>query len=118
MLPRKVFFLRILIHHPTIIIFNSNCHSRVNILNLAATTTNLAQPELLNFCNSIHPLLNKTEGPLEFHFWDTPDMLYLWNLNWTDRARQGEGLRIDDPVFTDHGTRCKGSHVEYEDKEV
>ena len=98
--------------------YDSNCHCRVNFFDLAGTPTQLAEPEPLNFFDSIDALLHETEEPLEAYFWDAPDTPYPWNLYWTDAARQGGGLSIDDPVFADHWTRYKGLHVDCEDQEI
>ena len=80
--------------------YDSNCHCQVN------------------FGHRIDALLNETEEPLEDYFWDVPDISYPWNLYWTDTARQGGGLSINDPVFADRWTRYKGLHVDCKDQEV
>ena len=98
--------------------YDFNCHSRVNFFDLASIPLQLAESEPVNFFDSIDAPLNETDEPLEDYFWDAPDTPYLWNLYWTDAARQGGGLSIDDPVFADHWTRYKGLHIDCKDEEV
>jgi hypothetical protein len=96
-------------------LYDSNRHFRVNFFDLAGTLMQLAEPEPLNFFDSIDALLHETEQPLEAYFCDAPDMPYPWNLHRTDTARPGGGVNIDDPVIADHWTRYKGLHVDCED---
>jgi hypothetical protein len=98
--------------------YNSNCNCQVNFFHLAGMSTQLAEPEHLNFIDRIDALLHETEEPLEAYFWDAPDTPYAWDLYWTNSARQGGGLSIDDPVFADHWTRYNCLHIDSKDQEI
>jgi hypothetical protein len=98
--------------------YDSNSHCRVDFVDLAGIPLQLGEPEPLNFCDRIIALLNEREEPLKDYILDAPDMLYPWNLYWTDTARQEGGLSIHDPVIADHRTRYKGWHIDCEDQEV
>ena len=105
-------------HQATLMPYDSNFHCQVNFFDLSGTPSQLAEPEPFHFFNSIDTLLNETEEPLKDYFWDTPDTPYLWNIYWTDTARQGGGQSVDDPVFADYWTRYKVLHVDCEDQKV
>ena len=70
------------------------------------------EPEPLNALESIEAVLPATfkEEPLEAYFWKQSDVLSPWNLYWTDAARDGSGLDINDPVFGQHWTKYQGLH--------
>src|ERR1700681_2831848 len=95
--------------------YDTNNHGRINFFDLAGIPCTLFEPEPLNIFASIDEILNEPEEPLEAYFWDQPNSPKPWNLYWTEAARNGGGLTIDDPVFGDFWTKYKGMHVECED---
>jgi len=50
------------------------------------------------------------EEPLEAYFWEQSTVPSPWNTYWTDAAREGGGLDMNDPVFGPHWTRYLGAH--------
>ena len=100
--------------------YNANWpeNSRINFFDLAGRTVNLFEPELLNATESIDNILLETEEPLEAYFWDEPQPVSPWNSYWTERAKSGGGLQINDPVFKDFWTKYHRLHVDCWDEEV
>ena len=92
--------------------------SQINYFNLAGRSINLFEIEPLNPFDSIDEILLETEEPLEAYFWDEPQRVSPWNSYWTEAAKSGGGLRIDDPVFKDFRTKYYGLHVDCWDEEV
>jgi hypothetical protein len=98
--------------------YDTNHHGRINFFDLAGVPCTLFEPEPLNAFGSIDEILSEPEEPLESFFWDQPDTPYPWNLYWTEAARDGGGLSINDPVFGDTWTYYKGMHFGCEEDEV
>jgi hypothetical protein len=98
--------------------YDTNHHGRINFFDLAGTPCTLFEPEPLNAFESIDAILHEPEEPLEAYFWDQPDSPYPWNLYWTEAARHGGGLAVDDPVFGDSWTKYKGMHVGCDDWDI
>ena len=92
--------------------------SRINFFDLAGRTINLFEPEPLNAIGSIDDYLLEAEEPLEACFWDEPQSVSPWNSYWTEAAKYGGGLKIDDPVFKNFWTKYYGLHVDCQDEEV
>ena len=80
---------------------NKPAQSRINFFDLAGRTTNPFETEPLNAFNSIDAILLETEEPLQAYFWDETQALSPWNSYWTEAAKQGGGLKMNDPVFKD-----------------
>jgi hypothetical protein len=70
------------------------------------------EPEPLNAFESIEAILAASfeEAPLEAYFWEQSAAPSPWNPYWTDSAREGGGLDINDPVFGPHCTRYAAAH--------
>jgi hypothetical protein len=79
--------------------------SRINIFDLASRTTNLFEPEPLNSFGSIDAVILEPEEPLEAYFWEEPQALSPWSSYWTEAAKYGGGLQINNPVFKDSWTK-------------
>ena len=79
---------------------------------LAGTSCLVFEPEPSNPLKSIEAILAASfeEEPLEAYFWEQPTVPSLWNTYWTDAAREGGGLDINDPVFGPHWTWYTGAH--------
>ena len=92
--------------------------SRINFFDLAGQTTNLFEHEPLNSFNSIDAVILEPEEPLEAYFWEEPQAVSPWNSYWTEAAKYGGGLQINDPVFKDSWTKYYGLHVNCEEEEV
>jgi len=92
--------------------YDSNCTSRTNCFDLAAIPCLVFEPEPLNAFESSEEILTESfkEEPHEAYFWEQSTVPSLWNTYWTDAAREGGGLDIDDPVFGPHWTRYTGAH--------
>jgi hypothetical protein len=50
------------------------------------------------------------EEPHEAYFWEQSTVPSPWNTYWTDAAREGGVLDINDPVFGPHLTQYSGAH--------
>jgi hypothetical protein len=50
------------------------------------------------------------DEPLEVYFWEQTDVPSSWNIYWTDAAREGGGLDIQDPVFGKNWMKYQGLH--------
>jgi hypothetical protein len=87
--------------------YDSNCTSRTNWSDLAGTSCLGFEPESLNAFESIEvvPGTIFEEEPLEAYFWDQSDVPSPWNTYWTDTAREGGCLDINDPGFGQHWTK-------------
>jgi hypothetical protein len=92
--------------------------SRINFFDLAGRTTNLFEPEPLNSFDSIDAVILEPEDPLEAYFWEEPQAVSPWNSYWTEAAKYGGGLQINDPVFKDSWTKYYGLQVNCEEEEV
>jgi len=92
--------------------------ARINFFDLAGQITNLFEHEPLNAFDSIDAILSEPEEPLEEYFWDEPRTVSPWNSYWTEAAKQGGGLKIDDPVFKDFWTKYHGLHVNCWEEEI
>jgi len=70
------------------------------------------KPERSNAFHSIETILAVTleNECLEAYFWEQSDVPYTWNGYWTESAREGESLDINDPVFGQHWTRNIEAH--------
>jgi len=92
--------------------YDSNCISRTNWFDLAGTPCLVFEPHPLNAFNSIEAILAATfeEEPLEAYCWEQSTVPCPWNTYWTDAAREGGGLDINNPVFGPHWTRYSGAH--------
>jgi hypothetical protein len=92
--------------------YDSNCTTQTNWFDLAGTPCLVFEPEPLNTFDSIEAILAATfeEEPLEAYFWEQSTVPSSWNTNWTDAAREGGGLDINDPVFGQHWTKYSGVH--------
>jgi hypothetical protein len=92
--------------------YDSNCTSRTNWFDLAGTPCFVFEPEPLNAFDSIEGVLLSSleEEPFEACFWEQSTVPSPWNTYWTDAARQGGGLSINDPLFGPHWTRYLGAH--------
>jgi len=99
-------------HHIRMQKYDSNCTSRTNWFDLAGTPCLVFEPEPLNAFESIEAILTATfeEEPLEAYFWEQSAVPCPWNTYWTDAAREGSGLDINDPVFGPHLTQYSGAH--------
>jgi hypothetical protein len=99
-------------HHILSQKYDSNCISRINWLDLARTPCFVFEPESLNAFDSIEAVLAVTfeEEPLETYFWEQLTVPSSWNICWTDAAREGGGLAINDPVSGPHWTWYTGAH--------
>ena len=92
--------------------------SGINFFDHAGRTINLFETEPLNAFDSIDGILLETEEPLEAYFWDEPHKVSPWNSYWTEAAKNGGGLRINDPVFKDFWVKYHGLHVNCWEEEV
>jgi hypothetical protein len=92
--------------------YDSNCTSRTNWFDLAGIPCLVFEPEPLNAFESIEAILTASfeEEPLEAYFWEQSAVPSPWNTYWTEAAREGGGLDINDPVFGPHWTRYTGAH--------
>jgi len=92
--------------------YDSNCTFQVNWMDLAGTQCHVFEPEQLNTFESIKAILAApfAEEPLEVNFWEQSDVPFPWSIYWTDVAREGGGLDINDPVCGQHWTRYRGLH--------
>jgi hypothetical protein len=99
-------------HHILMQKYDSNCTSRTNWFDLAGTPSIVFEPEPLNAFESIEAILAASfeEDPLEAYFWEQSTVPSPWNTDWTDAAREGGGLDINDPVFGPHWTRYTGAN--------
>jgi len=52
------------------------------------------------------------EEPLEAYLWELSDVPSPWNTFWTDTAREGGGLDIDDAVVGQFWTKYRRLHFE------
>jgi hypothetical protein len=70
------------------------------------------EPESLNVFDCIEAILAATfeEEPLETYFGAQSTVPSPWNICWTDTARGGGGLAINDTVFGPHWTWYTGAH--------
>jgi len=95
--------------------YDSNCTSRTNWFDLAGTPCLVFEPEPKNAFDSIEDILAATfkEEPLEANLWEQSTVPSPWNTYWTDAAREGGGLNINDPVFGPHWTRYSGAHSSF-----
>jgi hypothetical protein len=91
--------------------YDSNCTSRTNWFDLARTHCTLSGPEPLNGFESIEGLLNTEVDDISLsgYFWEQSDTPYPWNIYWTEAARYGGGLEIDDLVFGNSWSRYWGA---------
>ena len=92
--------------------YDSNCTSRMNWFDLARTPCLVFEPKPLNAFESIKAILAATfeEEPLQAYFWEQLTVPSPWNTYWTDAAREGGGLHINDALFGPHWTRYSGAH--------
>jgi len=99
-------------HHIRMHKYDRNCTSRTNWFDLAGTAGLVFESESLNVFDSIEAILSVTfeEEPLEAYFLEQSTVPSPWNTDWTDAAREGAGLDINDPVFWPHWTRYSGAH--------
>jgi len=99
-------------HHIRMPQYGSNCTSRTNWIDLAGTPCLVFEPEPLNAFESIETILAASLGeePLEAYFWEQSAFSSPWNTYWTDAAREGGGLDINDLVLEPHWTRYTGAH--------
>jgi hypothetical protein len=70
------------------------------------------ETEHLNVYESIQAILLASfeEESLDAYFWEQSAVPSFWNTYWTDTAREGGGLHINDPMFGPHWTRYTGVH--------
>jgi len=108
--PDIISFSTLTDHHIGMHKYNSNCTSLTNWFDLARTPCSLSERKPWNAFDSIEAILAATfkEEPLEAHFFEQSDVPSPWNTYWTDAAREGAGLDINDPVFGQHGTKYSG----------
>ena len=87
--------------------YDSKCPSLTNWFDLAGTPCHVFEPEPLNAFESIEAILTATfqEEPLKAYFWEQSTVTTPWNTYWTEAAREGGGLDINNPVFGPHYTR-------------
>ena len=99
-------------HHIRMYSYDSNCTSRTNWLDLAGIPCLVFEPESLNAFESIEVILTAsfTEEPREADFWEQSAVPSPWNTYWTDAAKEGGGLDINDPLFGPHWTWYTGAH--------
>jgi len=92
--------------------FDSDSTSRTNRFDITGTPGLVFEPESLNTFESIEAILVATfeEEPLIVYFSEQSTVISAWNIYWTDAAREGGGLDINDPVFGPHWTRYLGAH--------
>jgi len=92
--------------------YESNCTSRTNWFDLAGTPCLVFEPEPLNAFDSIEAIVAATfdEEPLEAYFWEQSTVPSPRNTYWTDAAREGGGLDMNNPVLRPHLTRYSGAH--------
>jgi len=102
-------------HHIRMPEYDINCTSRTNWFDLAGTPCLVFEPELLNAFDSIEAIYEATfeKEPLEAYFWEQSTVPSAWNLYWTEAAKEGGGLDINDPAFGAHWTRYLGAHSWY-----
>ena len=88
------------------------CTSRMNWFALAGNPCFVIEPESLNTFDSIEAILTATfkEEPLEDNFWEQPTGPSRWTTFWTDSAKEGGRLDINDPVFCPNWTRYSADH--------
>jgi len=81
--------------------YDSKCTSRINWFDLVGIPCLVFEPEPLNAFESIEAILTATfeEEPLEAYFWEQLTVPSPWNIFWTDTAREGGGLDMNDPMF-------------------
>jgi hypothetical protein len=84
--------------------YDSNWTSRTNWFDLAGISCLVFEPEPLNAFESIEAILTACfeEEPLEAYFWEQSGFPSPWNTYWTDTAREGGGLDINNPMFRPH----------------
>jgi hypothetical protein len=96
---------------------NKSEQSSITFFDLAGQTTCLFEQETFNIFDSINPIITEPEAPLEAHFWHEPQAVSPWNSYWTEAAKNGGGLSINDPVFETFWTKYYGLHINCLDKE-
>jgi len=111
-LPDLISVSTLIDHHIRMHQYDSKCTSRTNWFDLAEVPCLVFEPEPLNVFESIEEILKTSfeEEPLEAYFWEQSAVPSPWNIYWTDAAREGGGLDINNPVFGPHWTRYTGAH--------
>jgi hypothetical protein len=106
-LPDLVSVSKLTYHNIRMHRYDSNCTSQMNWFDLAGTTCLVFEPEPLNAIESIKAILAATfeEEPVEAYFWEQSAVPSPWNTYWTDAAREGGGLDINDAVCGPHWIR-------------
>jgi len=99
-------------HHIRMQNYDTNCTSGMNWFDLTKTPCLVFEPEPVNAFESMEAIVAATfeEEPLEAYFWEQSPPPSPWNTYWTDAAREGGGLDINDPVFGPDWTRYSGAH--------
>jgi hypothetical protein len=96
---------------------NKPQQSQINFFDLADGTTSVFDQEPFNAFDRIDTVILETEELLKAYFWDEPQAVSPWNSYWTEAARNGRRLQIDDPVFKNFWTKYYCLHVYCQDKE-
>lgn len=84
--------------------YESYSTSRTNWFDLPGATWLLSEPEQLKGFDSINTILSDKKEPLEAVFWKHSHNPSPLNIHWTEAAKEGRGLSINNPVFRQHGT--------------
>jgi len=92
-------------------LYDSNCTSRTNWVDLAGIPCLVFETESLNAFESIEaiPGASFVEESLNGYFCEQSTVPSPWNTYWTDAAKEGGGLDINRPVFGPHGTLYTGA---------
>ena len=93
--------------------YDSNCIFRTNWFDLARTHCSLSKRDPLNTFEGIEQLSTTVVDDLTLpaHFWEQSDVPSPWNTDWTEAAKYGGGLELDDPIFGSNWTTDCGAHV-------
>jgi len=92
--------------------YDSYCTSRTNWFDLAGICCLVFEQKPLNPFESIEAILASffKQEPLEAYFWEQTTVPSPWNTYWTDAAREGGRLDINDAVFGPYWTRYSETH--------
>jgi hypothetical protein len=81
---------------------------QTNWFDLAGTALPDFEPDLLNALGSINANHIRTidKEPLEAYVCEQLDIPFTWDIYWTEAAREGRRLDINDIMFGQHCTMC------------
>jgi len=99
-------------HHISMQKYDRECTSGTNWFDLVGTPSLVFESEPLNTLERIDVILAAMceEEPLEAYFWEQSTVPSPSNTYWTDAAREGGRLYMNNPVLGPHWTRYTGAH--------